>query len=362
MAAQGALGEVEVTNVEEVAEGRVRGLADARSSDVSKALAAAADRTNVGGMSFLLNIEMQKANMNLGYLVTEETRAELIRGQEQARQREAAAAQGAAAADFGAQTPPAMAAAGGAPVIPNFAETPAQAAVPMSDGPVMLRRMDQGTGQLKPNADLLVVTEHQLVRLPQVEWDAQLGHFATLVAGSVLLAAIAQGDPQAALYQQQLQRDQVFQSWMLNDRMRTLLTEASKLGRQAPSMRAAAGAAQAGATGRPQFLKAAGSLQELPRYGKGTQTRTEKHQYMFKVYQRARSWKMSPLETLTVHNISVALQKGGHPQHEQIFAAWQAKMERELGAELARRKRDDPTWESDFMLKFIDQRFSSRRR
>ena len=229
MAAQGALGEVEVTNVEEVAEGRVRGLADARSGDVSRALAAAADRTNVGGMSFLLNIEMQKANMNLGYLVTEETRAELIRGQEQARQREAAAAQGAAAADFGAQTPPAMAAAGGAPVIPNFAETPAQAAVPMSDGPVMLRRMDQG--RLKPNADLLVVTEHQLVRLPQVEWDAQLGHFATLVAGSVLLAAIAQGDPQAALYQQQLQRDQVFQSWMLNDRMRTLLTEASKLGR-----------------------------------------------------------------------------------------------------------------------------------
>ena len=55
-----------------------------------------------------------------------------------------------------------------------------------------------------------------------------------------------------------------------------------------------------------------------------------------------------------MHNISVALQKGGHPQHEQIFAAWQAKMERELGAELARRKRDDPTWESDFMLKFID--------
>ena len=157
MAAQGALGEVEVTNVEEVAEGRVRGLADARSGDVSRALAAAADRTNVGGMSFLLNIEMQKANMNLGYLVTEETRAELIRGQEQARQREAAAAQGAAAADFGAQTPPAMAAAGGAPVIPNFAETPAQAAVPMSDGPVMVRRMDQGTGQLKPNADLLVV-------------------------------------------------------------------------------------------------------------------------------------------------------------------------------------------------------------
>ena len=71
MAAQGALGEVEVTNVEEVAEGRVRGLADARSGDVSRALAAAADRTNVGGMSFLLNIEMQKANMNLGYLVTE---------------------------------------------------------------------------------------------------------------------------------------------------------------------------------------------------------------------------------------------------------------------------------------------------
>ena len=157
MAAQGALGEVEVTDVEEVAEGRVRGLADARSVDVSRALAAAADRINVGGMSFLLNIEMQKANMNLGYLVTEETRAELIRGQEQARQREAAAAQGAAAADFGAQTPPAMAAAGGAPVIPNFAETPAQAAVPMSDGPVMLRRMDQGTGQLKSNADLLVV-------------------------------------------------------------------------------------------------------------------------------------------------------------------------------------------------------------
>ena len=100
---------------------------------------------------------MQKAHLNLGYLVTEEGRAELLRGQEQARQREAAAAQGAAAADFGAQTPPAMAAAGGAPVIPNFAETPAQAAVPMSDGPVMVRRMDQGTGQLKPNADLLVV-------------------------------------------------------------------------------------------------------------------------------------------------------------------------------------------------------------
>ena len=91
MEAQGALGEVEVTNVEEVAEGRVRGLADARSVDVSRALAAAADRTNVGGMSFLLNIEMQKANMNLGYLVTDEGRAELIRGQEQARQREAAA-------------------------------------------------------------------------------------------------------------------------------------------------------------------------------------------------------------------------------------------------------------------------------
>ena len=34
MAAQGALGEVEVTNVEEVAEGRVRGLADARSVDI----------------------------------------------------------------------------------------------------------------------------------------------------------------------------------------------------------------------------------------------------------------------------------------------------------------------------------------
>ena len=53
MAALVALGEVEVTNVEEVAEGRVRALADPRSVDVSRALAAAANRIDVGGMSFL---------------------------------------------------------------------------------------------------------------------------------------------------------------------------------------------------------------------------------------------------------------------------------------------------------------------
>ena len=39
MAALVAPGEVEVTNVEEVAEGRVRGLADPRSVDVSRAAA-----------------------------------------------------------------------------------------------------------------------------------------------------------------------------------------------------------------------------------------------------------------------------------------------------------------------------------
>ena len=100
MAALVALGEVEVTNVEEVAEGRVRALADARSGDVSRALAAAADRSTSAACP-LLNIEPWPGA---------------------ARQREAAAAQGAAA-DFGAQTPPAMAAGR---VIPNFAETPAQ--------------------------------------------------------------------------------------------------------------------------------------------------------------------------------------------------------------------------------------------
>ena len=87
MAAQVALGEVEVTNVEEVAEGRVRGLADARSVDVSRALAAAADRTNVGGMSFLLNIEMQKANMNLGYLSSGDSDGQRSRVQERSAQR-----------------------------------------------------------------------------------------------------------------------------------------------------------------------------------------------------------------------------------------------------------------------------------
>ena len=136
---------------------------------------------------------------------------------------------------------------------------------------------------------------------------------------------------------------------MLNDRMRTLLTEASKLAGRRPRC--------APRPGRHKLVRPAVQfLRRRAHCGNSLatavdETRTEKHQYMFKVYQRARPEDVAARD-LTVHNISVALQKGGHPQHEQIFAAWQAKMER-ARAELARRKLDDPTWESDFMLKFV---------
>ena len=53
----------------------------------------------------------------------------------------------------------------------------------------MARRLDpSGNGRMLEQADLMVVTERDLLRLPELQWAEQLGHFATLVAGTTQLS------------------------------------------------------------------------------------------------------------------------------------------------------------------------------